>query len=111
MSYADPQNLKEMLLNQPIPLNKSILGAELEKTFTRILNQGYESIASEQIMGIIDIGYPVFDFSGNIATALVIPFIEHIDDPQTTNFEKTKNILQETAASLSKSLGYIVIMD
>ena len=107
LAYTDPQSRAEMLLEQPANLKKKISKSNLEKIVDRILKQGYESVASKQIKGVIDIGYPIFDYSGNLAAVLVIPFLEHLDNSHAVNINKTKSILRETAASLSKSLGYI----
>ncbi len=108
LAYADdPLKRTEMLREQSIQSKKRITKVEIKKIIGRILKQGCENVASKQIRGVNDIGYPIFDFSGKMVAALVIPFLEHLDNSNAVNYKKTKCILQETASALSKSLGYI----
>lgn len=79
---------------------------QLEDIINRVKSQGYESVISAQAHGVNDIGYPVFDATGQIAAALVVPFIDFTDGSHTTDMAMIHENMQVTASELSKLLGY-----
>lgn len=82
-------------------LSKNLL-ARLEQ----IRTQGYESLASLQVNGITDVSYPVFTHTGEIAAALTMPFLEHIDGSHSVDFDDASRILGEASVTISRTLGY-----
>lgn len=80
--------------------------SDLEKRMGRVLDQGFESVDSQQVLGVKDIGYPVFDYIGDITAALVVPFLEHLDGSNKVDLECAKRHLADAAASISSALGY-----
>ena len=106
LAFADQKSRIEMLRAQPRHLKTRISKSDLDKIITKINEQGYESIASTQIQGVKDIGFPVFDYSEKMVAALSIPFLEHLDDSQTATFDGAREMLKDAAASISAALGY-----
>ena len=74
--------------------------------FAYTSGQGYESIASTQIQGVKDIGFPIFDYSKKMMAALSIPFLKHLDDSQKATFDDARLVLQDAAQTISRALGY-----
>lgn len=106
LAYADVRARTDMLKGQPKAFRKPLSDAAVQRIINRVLRQGYESNKSEQVSGVLDIGYPVFDHTGNLVAALVIPFLEHIDGSHPVSFDACRECLADTAAAISKALGY-----
>ena len=106
LAYADPKERTEMLKAQPRHLKTKVSKSELNEIIAKITSQGYESIASTQIQGVKDIGYPIFDYSKKMVAALSIPFLKHLDDSQIATFDDARLVLQDAAHTISFALGY-----
>ena len=106
LAFAEPEQRREMLAEQA-PRHKKILTAKAADNMAeRIRQQGFEQIESGQIQGVIDIGYPVYDYSGKVAAALVVPFLEYLDGSHRVSFEEAGKHLESAAATVSSALGY-----
>jgi DNA-binding IclR family transcriptional regulator len=106
LAYCEPEARAEILKRQPEHLQKRISKSNLDAMVKRIHEQQYESIASTQIQGIQDIGYPLFDYSNNMIATLAIPHIEHLDMSHRVSIEEAKSALAKAADIISTSLGY-----
>lgn len=106
MAYSEPWKLKEMLSEQPAKYKKLLSKRARTEIVNRVQEQGFEEIKSQQVQGVIDIGYPVFDFSGKIIAALVIPFLEHLDGSHWVDLGGTKHHLRLAGNTVSQGLGY-----
>ena len=73
-----------------------------------ILDNGYETMKSKQVHGVQDIGFPVFDHTGDVLAALGVPFMEFIDGSHAVTFEASKQFVKQAAEELSKKLGYVI---
>ncbi|MEI6895340.1 MAG: IclR family transcriptional regulator [Colwellia sp.] len=105
LAFSDPEKI-ELMLNRipeshPRP-NQKVLKSILNKVET----QGFENIASAQAEGIEDIGYPVFDNTGQIAAALVVPFIGFLDGSHSVSAELAHVKIKATANEMSRLLGF-----
>lgn len=80
--------------------------AGLKKALNLVQKQGFETLESQQVQGVKDIGYPVFDYSGAIAAALVVPFLEHLDGSHKVDFEHARRYLAAAATDISDALGH-----
>lgn len=107
LAYADDELRAEILKQQSTKTKQEFTKSALTKIINRIHKQGYETVESNQISGVKDVGYPIFDFSGKMVAALVIPFLEHLDNSNAVDFNDTQDMLDQTAASLSIELGQI----
>jgi DNA-binding IclR family transcriptional regulator len=85
---------------------KKISKTQYLQIVTRVRQQGFESIQSQQIQGVQDIGFPIFNYTGNVVAALVVPFLSHLNDTHAVNFEKAKQLIENAAMDLSNALGY-----
>lgn len=74
---------------------------------SQIKQRGFESMRSRQAQGVFDIGYPVYDDSGDILAALVVPFMEFIDGSHPITLEAALPFIGETAKSISFQLGHV----
>lgn len=80
--------------------------AELAKLVRRVRNDGHEAVRSTQVQGVHDIGYPIFDHTGVITAALVVPFLAYLDDSHPVAFDETKREVARSAQTISEALGY-----
>lgn len=105
LAFSDLEK-REIMLNR-IPDNHP---KPNEKAFKSILNkvvkQGFESIISAQAQGVKDIGYPVFDDTGQIAAALVVPFIGFLDGSQSQDTDFVHENIKSIAEEMSRLLGF-----
>lgn len=79
---------------------------ELAALVQRIQNAGFEAIQSAQVHGVQDIGFPVYDHTGDIAAALVVPFLAYLDGSHPIKFQDAQRELAKTAQTMSDALGF-----
>ncbi|WP_371186029.1 IclR family transcriptional regulator [Thalassotalea maritima] len=105
LAFSDDEKREVMLnrvpKNHPKPNKK-----ELKTILERVQEQGFESIVSAQTLGVTDVGYPIYDDTGQIAAALVVPFIGSLGDSQIIDAESAKVNIKATADEMSKLLGF-----
>lgn len=105
LAYSSPDK-RELMLNR-IPENHP---RPNQKAFKSILkkveSQGFEKIISAQAQGVEDIGYPVFDNTGQIAAALVVPFIGFLDGSHSVAANSAHEKIKTTADEMSRLLGF-----
>ena len=105
LAFAEDDERKFMLDNVPpgfgLPTKK-----DLDKLVRRVCGQGFERIESQQSQGVEDIGYPIFDYSGKMVAALVVPFVAHLNGGHPTNIKTAQERLKYAARQLSEALGY-----
>lgn len=106
LAFADESARERMMAAQPAS-EASPADADVNRLVKRVRDQGFESIKSRQIAGVHDIGYPVFDYSGKMQAALLIPFLEHIDGSEEVDFETCQRELASAAMVISRGLGYV----
>lgn len=106
LGFADQEKQKRMLALQPKNQKRRFKKKELDEILTRVRNQGFELIPSQQVQGVTDIGFPVFDYSGRIVAALIIPFLEYLDGTHPATLQEAKSLLNDTTRQISKGLGY-----
>ena len=104
LAFTGADKRKQMLANAKPKVK--ITQAELKKMTARVLKQGYEAIDSPQVQGVKDMGYPVFDYSGEVTAALVVPFLEHLDGSNKVDIKRARERLAEAASAISNALGY-----
>ncbi|MCV6605999.1 MAG: IclR family transcriptional regulator [Porticoccaceae bacterium] len=105
LAYADVAQRDAMLASVPRHHKKPTkrLAKELADV---ICPRGYESIQSAQALGVEDIGCPVFDHSGSVVAALVVPFLSYQDGSHPKTLDQALQQLQAAAAAISAALGY-----
>lgn len=106
LAFADGPARARMLAERTADDSSRPSEASIQRLVTRVRKQGFESIRSGQVAGVHDIGYPVFDHSGKMQAALLIPFLEHLDGSHEVSFEDCRVLLADAAAAVSRGLGY-----
>ena len=106
LAFAEPGSRNEMLKARPRHLKTRIPKNELDEIISKINREGYETVPSNQIQGVKDIGFPIFDYSRRMVAALTIPFLEYLDGSQKSTFDDARDMLRSAAASISAALGY-----
>ncbi len=105
LAFADKEEREEMLDSIPDYHRKPRQGA-LKKIITRIRSDGFECMASAQIQGVRDIGFPVFEHSGQLTAVLVVPFLGYLDDSHPVSMKKAQPAIADIAAEISLRLGH-----
>ena len=80
---------------------------EIEDLAWRVREKGYEIIKSAQVRGVQDVGFPVFDRSGRVLAALVIPFVAFLDGSHPVTLPQATRLAGAAAVKISATLGYI----
>ncbi|MGS2724119.1 hypothetical protein ACVBEJ_10270 [Porticoccus sp. GXU_MW_L64] len=78
----------------------------MRKILNRVSEQGYECMDSPVLLGVLDIGYPIFDHQKNTAGVLMMSILldRHISREQ--KLDNIKPYLQQAALDISKAIGY-----
>jgi len=106
LAYSNTETQAEMLASQPNKFKKNISKAQLTTLARRIQSQGFEKIKSIQIQGVVDIGYPLFDYSGHLIGTLVVPYIEYLNGAPKFKIKGAQEQLRLAAMAISDALGY-----
>ncbi len=106
LSFADEQTRSSMLAQIP-KSQKKPKASEVKSLVARVKRQGNEIMKSAQVQGVQDIGFPIFDRSGQIAAALVMPFVFYIDGSHSVSLESAIELTGDTASQISKELGFV----
>lgn len=106
LAYAEPEHRRLMLEEAPEHLRSRLSNAKLEKLASDILKKGYESIKSQQVAGVQDIGYPIFDESRAMVGALVMPYMKFLDGSEKTSMSTARENLAVTARAISAAMGH-----
>ena len=108
LAFAPPAQRERILDRAEAAQGRGIDRAALGKDLERVRAQGYELRESPITRGVTDISYPVFGFGGDCMAALTVPFLETIDGSQTVAMARTRLILADTTARISRQLGHRV---
>ena len=79
--------------------------ARLQATLNAVRQRGYERMESARTLGVTDVSYPIFDFHGQIAAALTVPFLRLIDGTQAVQLDDAQQALAETAKGITADLA------
>lgn len=105
LAFADELDRDRMLASIPKYHQKPNWN-ELEARLKNVQNRGYESIESAQIQGVLDIGFPIYDYSGSVVAALVIPFLAYLDGTHPVNAKKAREQAAIASRVISNALGH-----
>jgi len=79
--------------------------ARLQAILNAVRQRGYERMESARKLGVTDVSYPIFDFHGQIAAALTVPFLRLIDGTQTVHLDDAQQALAETVRGITGDLA------
>jgi len=105
LAFADESRRDIMVEDIPEHQRKPEQG-EMEKLVKRLHKQGCEKLKSAQVQGVHDIGYPIFDQYGQIAAALVVPYVAYGDSSNVVGLNDATGFAGEAAAKISATLGF-----
>ncbi len=77
----------------------------LQALMNAVRQRGYERMESARTLGVTDVSYPIFDFHGQIAGALTVPFLRLIDGTQTVHLDDAQQALAETVKRIMTDLA------
>ncbi|UTW54690.1 IclR family transcriptional regulator [Kordiimonas sp. SCSIO 12610] len=83
----------------------SVKESDLTEISDKIIKRGYHQIASRQIMGVTDIGFPVYDHANKVVASIVLPYLKRIDGQQKCSISEARQFTKTHAAALSYDLG------
>jgi DNA-binding IclR family transcriptional regulator len=105
LAFSNKVKRKVMLMRRPKNHDKADKKT-LNNRIDRVKAQGFENIAIAQTHGAEDIGYPVFDSAGQIAAALVVPFINLQCGAYSDKIDLAHINIKNTANEMSRLLGF-----
>ena len=79
--------------------------ARLQAILNAVRQRGYERMESARTLGVTDVSYPIFDFHGQVAATLTVPFLRLIDGTQTVHLDNAQQALAETVKSITADLA------
>jgi len=79
--------------------------SRLQAILSAVQQRGYERMESARTLGVTDVSYPVFDFHGEIAAALTVPFMRLIDGTQTVHLDQAQDMLAQAAQRITAELA------
>lgn len=77
----------------------------LQALLNAVRQRGYERMESARTLGVTDISYPIFDFHGQIAGALTVPFLRLIDGTQTVHLDDAQQALAGAVKGIMTDLA------
>ena len=77
--------------------------ADLDAHLARIRRKGFEEHASYQVLGVINITFPIFDERGSAMGALTTPYIQHISARLLRS--RVTMALKESAREITTAIG------
>jgi len=104
LAHMEPEERQLLLRSIPRPRNMS--SVKVEAILDKVRKRGFESHPSPITAGVTDISYPIRGFDGNVMAALTIPYLHALDDSLPTSVEKTRQLLEDAADRISRSLGW-----
>lgn len=106
LAFSDAET-RAMMIGK-IPGTQRKPGARvLDRMIKRIRRQGNEIVSSAQVEGVQDIGFPVFDRTGYVAAAIVVPFLEYLDGSHAVSAERAAELAAMAAKEMSAALGLV----
>lgn len=105
LAYAGPEIRAAMISKIP-KHHRRPRKQEVDEIVARVKGCGNEIMASAQIQGVTDIGYPVFDHTGGCIAALVVPFFLFLDGSHSVDFDMVQPQVGEAANQISRALGW-----
>ncbi len=108
LAYSNEQQRKIMLKKIPTNHIQSTNG-KTKEMIKKVIARGYESIKSEQIQGVQDFGYPIFDTNSQIVAALVVPFVSFLDKSHPVSIKDAQPQILKAASSMSALLGFTIL--
>jgi DNA-binding IclR family transcriptional regulator len=72
----------------------------------KVASDGYACSPSEQVRGVTNLGCPVWDRSGQVVAAIVIPYLERLGVQRGPSQQEACEVMLGVAADVSRALGH-----
>ncbi len=83
--------------------SKTRIPAGLYRHLNQIRRRGYEELASYQVLGVVNISYPVLNQHGEAIAAMTVPFLARIED--SVGPPQVKEALALASRTLASAIG------
>lgn len=100
LAFADPEERARMLAEQTL-VPPSEFPADLQIRLDRVRAQGYEAMASAQVLAVSNLSAPIIGPLGSVIAVLTCPFAKRLDHPEAPACAETLQLLVDTAKALS----------
>jgi DNA-binding IclR family transcriptional regulator len=77
--------------------------ADLDGHLAKIRRRGYESRASYEVKGVVNISFPVLNAQGNAVAGLTVPYVKRIEDKISVS--NVVDVLRVASQRISEALG------
>jgi DNA-binding IclR family transcriptional regulator len=104
LAFNSPERRQMMVAENRIGAAITI-PPSLADRFSRIRDQGYESMPSAQTAGVFNLSAPVLASDGHAIAALTIPYIPLVNVPDAPDMSDCIHLLTETCRTLSEMTG------
>ncbi|MBL4575992.1 MAG: IclR family transcriptional regulator [Opitutaceae bacterium] len=105
LAYRSDSEREEMLSVRLDSQSRTVDMKELNNICAQIREKGYEECPSHQIAGVLNISFPIMDFSGAVIAALAVPYIRRIDKDSSVSPAKIRAVLRDYARRISQAIG------
>ena len=106
LAFADDEARAMMRSRIPGQQHKAD-ASEIDEVVARVRAEGKKIVASTQVHGVTDIGFPVFDRAGYVTAALVVPFLGYLDGSHPVSVDRAAELTQAAASDISAALGLL----
>lgn len=104
LAFNDPER-RTMMVAENRGEGEDAIPPELERRFSRIREQGYESMPSAQTAGVFNLSAPVLASDGSAIAAVTIPYIALVNTPEAPDMSDATHMLLEATRALSRETG------
>lgn len=106
LAFSTEQERRTMIGRIPAHHRKPSI-AEANRVAKQVREQGFERVHSAQIGNVLDIGFPIFDHTGTLIAALVVPFISYLDDSHLVDIEEATRLTALAAEQISRGMSHV----
>ena len=103
LAFQDPEQRQRMIAEGKAILQKPIQDAKLKRQLDDIAAKGYLVAQSHDVVGVTDIGAPIFGKRGRAIAAIVIPYLDR--HGVAAQHERVLAALRATCQSISERLN------
>ena len=106
LAFADEET-RSMMIGQIPGHQRKPKAREVDRLVKRVRQQGNEIVASAQVEGVQDIGFPIFDHAGYVTAVIVVPFLAYLDGSHLVSAERAAELTAMAAKDISAALGFV----
>ena len=107
LAFRSPEERERLLAQHAVRNGEASTSKKrLMAAVDKVASEGYACSPSEQVRGVTNLGCPIWDRSGQVVAALVIPYLEGLGVQRGPSLVQARKMLCETASDISKALGH-----